>query len=155
MGDINHNAALPGEAVHELGKPGVDFDRSEPRAWLIVGLGLTAIIALVAVILGIQAYFDYVREQAIYEKVSVPVADDLKNLRTQEDEELNTYKYLDRNKGVVQIPISRAMELLAQEASANKLKYFQKPTPVKVPGAPAAPDANTGTNGDTGGTAKK
>ena len=47
----------------------------------------------------------------------VPVAQDLQNLHSQEDEELNTYKYLDRNKGTVQIPISRAMQLIAEEAA--------------------------------------
>ena len=51
---------------------------------------------------------------------------------------MNTYKYIDRNKGLVQTPISRAMELLAREAAENKLTYFQKSTPVKVPGPPGA-----------------
>jgi hypothetical protein len=138
MEETKHNESLPGRAAPEIIKSETDFDRSEPRALLITGFGIATIIGLIAVILGIQAYFDHIREQAVYEKVDVPVSDDLKNLHSQENEELNTYKYIDRKTGAVQIPISRAMQLIAQEAAANKLKYFQKPTPVKVPGAPAA-----------------
>jgi hypothetical protein len=39
---------------------------------------------------------------------------DLRRLRAAEDEQLNTYGWLDRNAGTVRIPIARAMELLAQ-----------------------------------------
>jgi hypothetical protein len=123
----------------EVAKVETDFDKSEPRALLIAGLGIGTIIGLVVVLLGVQAYFDHIKAEATYEKVLVPVSGDLKNIHTQEDEELNTYKYLDRNQGVVQIPISRAMQLLTEEAGQNKLKYFRKSTPVKVPvAAPAA-----------------
>jgi hypothetical protein len=123
----------------EVAKVETDFDKSEPRALLIAGLGIGTIIGLVVVLLGVQAYFDHIKAEATYEKVLVPVSDDLKNIHAQEDEELNTYKFLDRNQGVVQIPISRAMQLITEEAGENKLKYFRKPTPVKVPvAAPAA-----------------
>lgn len=144
MEDNKHTEPAAEPAVPEVVKNDTDFDRGDPRALLIAGLGISGLILLVLIILGVQAYFDHVTEVATYEKVLSPVADDLKNLRSQETEELNTYKYIDRNKGVVQIPISRAMDLLAKEAAENKLTYFQKPTPVKsatAPG-PATPPAN-------------
>jgi hypothetical protein len=120
-------------------KPDTDFDKSEPRALLIAGLGIGTVVGLVIVLLSVQAYFDHIKAVATYEKVLVPVSEDLKNLHMQEDQELNSYKYLDRNQGIVQIPISRAMQLITEEAAENKLKYFQKSTPVKVPvAAPAA-----------------
>ncbi len=40
---------------------------------------------------------------------------DLAQLRQREDERLNTYAWVDRDPGVVRIPIERAMELLATE----------------------------------------
>jgi hypothetical protein len=174
MEDIKHGEPAPEPAVPEVVKNDTDYDRGDPRALLIAGLGISGLILLVLIILGVQAYFDHVTEVATYDKVLSPVSDDLKNLRSQETEELNTYKYIDRNKGVVQIPISRAMELLAQEAAENKLTYFQKSTPVKVPTAPgaapaagaaappngAAPQpadtgASVGTSSATGSTSKK
>ena len=143
MEETHQDQPLPDHGAAEIAKADTDFDRSEPHALLIAGFGIASVIGLIVIILGIQAYFDHLREQAEYEKVAVPVAQDLKNLHSQEDEELNNYKYVDRNNGTVQIPISRAMQLIAQEAAAHKLKYFQKPTAVKVPGAPgeAAPAA--------------
>ena len=119
-----------------------DFDRSEPQAGLIYLLGAISLIGVLFMMVGVQAYYNHVREEAEYNQVLSPVADDLKSLHSQEDEELHTYKYVDRTRGVVQIPISRAMQLIAEEAAAKKLKYFQKPTPVKsvagpAPGAPA------------------
>lgn len=144
MEETHEHQPLPGRGTAEIVKTETDFDRSEPHALLIAGFGIASVIGLIVIILGIQAYFDHLRERAEYEKVALPVAEDLKNLHAQENEELDHYKYLDRNKGTVQIPISRAMQLIAQEAAAHKLQYFQKPTAVKVPGAPAegAPAAN-------------
>ena len=39
---------------------------------------------------------------------------DLEELRRQEDEILSTYQWIDRDKGIVRIPISRAMELFVE-----------------------------------------
>lgn len=152
MEETHKNQPLPGPAAPEIVKAETDFDRSEPHALLIAGFGIASVIGLIVIILGIQAYFDHLREQAEYQKVAVPVAQDLKNLHSQEDEELNNYKYVDRGNGTVQIPISRAMQLIAQEAAAHKLKYFQKPTAVKVPEAPgAAPAAGVAATGTAAG----
>jgi hypothetical protein len=130
------------EAEHgHTGKGGVDFDRSEPRALLIASIGIASVLGLTATVLGVQAYFDHLHEQQMYEKVLVPVSQDLKDLHVQEDQELNTYKYIDRGKGVVQIPISRAMELIEQESANGKVEYFHQPTPVKVPNAAGATPA--------------
>jgi hypothetical protein len=157
MEETHQDQPLPGHGGAETAKAETDFDRTEPHALLIAGFGIASVIGLIVVILGIQAYFDHLRERAEYEKVAVPVAQDLQNLHSQEDEELNHYKYVDRNNGTVQIPISRAMQLIAQEAAAHKLKYFQKPTPVKVPeapgAAPAAGAAGTGAAPSTAGAA--
>lgn len=139
MEDHKHNEQIPEPAVPEVIKHDTDYDRSDPRALLIAGLGIASIIGLVLTILAVQAYFDHVREEASYQTVYAPVAQDLRDLHAKEAEELNTYKYLDRNKGTVQIPIGRAMQLLAEEAANHKLTYFQKPTPVKpVEGGAAA-----------------
>lgn len=44
-----------------------------------------------------------------------PVSEDLRALRAREDIQLNSYEYIDREKGTVRLPITRAMELLSQE----------------------------------------
>jgi hypothetical protein len=44
---------------------------------------------------------------------NTPIAD-LKQIRDSEDQILGSYGWLDRDTGVIRIPVSRAMELLAQ-----------------------------------------
>jgi len=118
------------------------YERGEPNSWMIVAWGAGAVLALALVIAGIQFYFDRVKEQQVYQKQMEPVSADLVSLRAKEDAHLHSYAYLDRNKGVVRIPIGRAMDLLAKEAAAGKLPYSTKPTPVVAPQAGGA-DAAT------------
>ena len=126
---IEPEVPIPDEIQAETG-----YDKQEPPAGLIAGLSLATFVALIAVILGVRAYFDYTKQQ-YEEKVGQAVAEDLKNLRSNEDEALNSYKVLDKDKGVVRIPVRRAMELIAEESAEGKLKYAQKEYPVKSPTA--------------------
>ncbi len=96
------------------------FDRTEPRTRFIALLGLGIIVTLVAIILAVQSYVDHVQDEQIYQKVLAPVSEDLKVLRAREDSELNSYHYIDKTKGTVRLPITRAMELVAKEAHAKQ-----------------------------------
>jgi len=91
------------------------FDLAEPRTRFIALFGIGTLIALVAIILGLQAYVDSVKQQEIFVKVLQPVSQDLQALHAREDTELNGYQYIDRDKGIVRLPIRRAMELLERE----------------------------------------
>lgn len=155
MDENKKHKLTPEPAVPEVFKSETDYDRSDPRALLIGGLGIASIIFLVITVLSVQAYFDHVREQEAYQSVYVPVAQELRDIHAKEAEELNTYKYLDRNKGVLQIPIGRAMQLLSEEAANHKLTYFQKPTPVKPVEGGAAAGSATPQPAGTEGAAKQ
>ena len=125
-----------------------DYEHGEPRTGLIALFGLGTVAGLVALVLGIQFYFDRVEEQQVYVKQMAPLSDDLLNLRAREDTELHSYQYLDRAAGKVRVPIERGMELLAREAAEGKLKYPAMPTPVAAPaqGAPTTTPQPGGTN---------
>ena len=101
------------EAPKPAQSPG--YDTSEPRARTIALFGAATLVVLVIVILGLQAYVDYAREKQIFVKQLEPVSEDLRQLRAHEDAELNSYGYLDREKGIVRLPVRRAMELLIRE----------------------------------------
>lgn len=116
--------------MSELGSPTGGFDRAEPNARAIAIFGVTAIVLLVAMVLGLQAYYDRVLQQQVYVQVLAPESQTLTALRAREDEELHTYRYIDRDKGTVRLPIERAEELLALEASQGRLPYPTKPVPV-------------------------
>jgi len=100
---------------HAAPPTGAGFDLNEPRTRFIAAFGLVALIVVVAIVLGLQAYVNHVTEQQVFKRVLEPVSEDLRALRAREDEKLNTYSYIDREKGTVRLPITRAMELLSQE----------------------------------------
>ncbi len=47
-------------------------------------------------------------------RLQVNAPEDLKKLREQEDSVLNSYGWIDKQKGIVRIPIDRAIEILTQ-----------------------------------------
>ncbi len=96
------------------------FDTTEPRTGLIAALGGVIVLLLVLSVAGVQVYYDHVKEQQVFVKQLQPVSEDLKALRAREDADLHSYRYLDRAKGTVHLPIERAMELVVQEAHEKK-----------------------------------
>lgn len=81
---------------------------------LIVGIAIIAFIAVCLVFL--TDVFVATREKMTSDYVLKPVSVALRELRAKENEELTTYSLLDSKLGIYRIPISRAMELLAEEA---------------------------------------
>jgi hypothetical protein len=118
---------------------GQGFDRSEPNVRFIAIFGAGTLVLLVVAVLALQYYFDRVLEEQVFVKVQEPVAQTLVDLRAREDEELHSYRYLDREKATVRLPIERAMELLAEEAAQGKLRYPQRPEPVEIQGGANVP----------------
>jgi hypothetical protein len=134
------------------------YDHTEPRgSLLLILIGITAILLILTGI-GIQYYYETLREQEVQQRVLMPENVQLRDLRAKEDQELHTYGYTDKATGKVRIPIERAMQMVAQEAKENRVKWPTNPYPVKTaaelaagpavsqPGAAAANNAaNQGT----------
>lgn len=133
--------------VPEITQAETGYDKQDPKIPLIVGLTIATVVGLVAVILGVQAYWDHVRDEQVYQEELKPIPEDLRTMRSNEDAALTTYKVLDPKTGVVRIPVSRAMELIAKEAAEGKLQYAQKEYPVKPANGPAAGATAQGTKG--------
>jgi hypothetical protein len=100
-----------------------------PKRVAIVGLGLATVIALALLVTyGLFHYFysgetrtrplpsplSYSREPTPEPRLSVEPGEELKTLRSEEDAMLKSYGWIDRDKGVVRIPIDRAIEILAE-----------------------------------------
>ena len=106
--------------------PEEGFDRSEPRVGSIVGFALGSVVLLVATIIALQAYFNKIYDEAVYEKILAPPSEQLKELHYREDWFLTHYSFTDKKTGVVRIPLDQAMQKFAQEASEGKLFYPAK-----------------------------
>jgi hypothetical protein len=123
-------------------RPGATHEEKDVNA-LAVGIFGVAMAALLIVsvllLIGLFRYFK--GQEASHQTPAEPAAEtrglpaephlqetpvrDLKQMRAAEDQILGSYGWVDRQKGIVRLPIGRAMELLAQ----RNLPYRQGTAP--------------------------
>ena len=107
---------------------------TEPNTSLTAVVGVVSAILLFAIVVTLQAFF-YRSERAEDQRKVVAVApEELSQLRAQQEELLHTYKWVDPAKGVVAIPIERAMEIVVKEGGNVVPPVLGKPTPAPPAG---------------------
>lgn len=98
----------------------------EPSDWRPGAIGLVYLAALILLLVAplalMWAYSDVVFDVSRALRVPPPApqlqtnpSQDLANFRAEEERRLNTYYWIDRQKGIVHLPIERAMEKLAEQ----------------------------------------
>jgi hypothetical protein len=120
--EIKRHEAAPG--------PGAGYETRDanPRSLIHFGLGL--FLVLVVVMVGMKWVFDYFgRVQQLgppatpfeqgrtlppMPRLQAEPEQDLARLRQQQEEAVDSYGWVDRNRGVVHIPVARAMDLLLE-----------------------------------------
>ena len=128
MSDQHH-----GPDLSTLRNPGVDYERSDASVrgvvWFLVVLTISGIL-IHLVLAAMYKYFAgpevslYLHQPAgeVYSKPPAipeprlqpdPVAEN-NEMREHQDQQLNTYGWVDQGTGVAHIPIERAMDLVAQ-----------------------------------------
>ena len=116
------------------------------RAPLSTWLGVVLLFALFGVI--VLAIIGPSPRGSDYEETRAKKRmEKLKTLRDDAETALNTYAWVDKNKGVVRIPISRAMELTTAELAKQKpspagpiaTPQAQSPAPPTSPGPATSP----------------
>jgi hypothetical protein len=111
--------------------------------WLIP----VSVIILVVFFAVCILWFKGAKDRELIEKQAAFTTTQLNQLRAQEGETLNQYKWLDKEKGRVQIPVARAMELIAQENQNSKGAAYRPITDSYLEGAAfTAPSAASGTD---------
>jgi len=117
------------------------------RAPLSTWLGVILLFALFGVI--VLAVIGPMPRGSDYEEMRAKKRmEQLKTVREDAEKALNTYAWVDKNKGVVHIPISRAMELTTAELAK------QKPAPAGPIATPQAQSPAPATSPATGGPPK-
>jgi len=100
------------DTQHQQGSSG--YEERDVNIGRIALIGIVCVILLALSLFFVDQYFIITKEKDIQEIILKPQSVTLREVRTREDEILNSYKLIDSAKGVYQIPISRAMEILAQ-----------------------------------------
>jgi len=88
------------------------------KALLLTLIG--SVVVIVATLVWLRGWFFTVRNETIHVQVLAVENEGLKNLRTEEEIQLGSYGWVDEEKGVIQIPIDRAIEVLAEEARVER-----------------------------------
>jgi hypothetical protein len=97
------------------------YEKTDVNVTKIVGIAIVIVVFLAAILVFLNEFFIFEKEEMVSEAAQ-QVSSKLRELRAHEDEVLNSYKVLDAKNGIYQIPIDRAMKLVADEAYKNSVK---------------------------------
>lgn len=86
---------------------------------MIVTVGLISVVVTAVSVIAVQAlYYSYATNETQRKVIEAPTADADSKLAEQ-IAKLSRYSWTNRKKGVVTVPIERAMRLIVQEKRAN------------------------------------
>ena len=97
----------------------MSYEKKDVNVSKIVGYTVAALIILIAILMFLNEFFIFQVEGIKQERDSV-VSSQLRDLRAAEEETLNSYKVLNAEKNKYQIPVDRAMKLIADEDFAKR-----------------------------------
>jgi hypothetical protein len=121
--DLRRDTVIDPPAGHELSD-------LRPGYIALFGIALTAVIVGAAVIASLLIHFkaaEYSRQETPVPRLAgereatpgprlqVDANNELRQMRAGEDAVLNSYGWVDKDSGIVRIPIDRAMEILAKK----------------------------------------
>jgi hypothetical protein len=103
-----------------------EYEARDPQMGRIVLIGLGSVVFLVVAIYILNEFFVISKNKLIEDVTLTPISIPLRELRSREDEVLNSYKTLDPQQGIYQIPIERAMEIISNQVY-QKPETYTKP----------------------------
>ena len=110
---------------------GIDYDHRDARAGLIAAVSGAILVLLVAMIVGVYWLYVVTYERIDQQVYSGAPSKELLAIREREEENLHRYSFIDKEKGVVRIPIDKAMEILAAEYASGTVSYNTKTYPAR------------------------
>jgi hypothetical protein len=103
-----------------------DYERRDINPKTVIVGSVAGTIILIVILVLLSDYFMIAKENIVYETNLKPVSAELRDIRAMETETLTNYKLLDKSNGVYQIPIERAMQLMAEESFKTRLNELRK-----------------------------
>ncbi len=95
-------------------------EKDELNTPAIVTMGIVGALGLFVAIVALQAWFAKLQRDEYQRRMVAPKSEELAGVIADQQEQLNTYRWIDREKGVVAVPIERAMELVTREQEAAR-----------------------------------
>jgi hypothetical protein len=95
----------------------IERPQDELRARPIVIVGIVGAVLVFAFIIALNALFLRVEESEVAEKTAGEAPSDLRLAENEQQALLTEYRWIDQEKGIVAVPIDRAIELMLEEAA--------------------------------------
>jgi len=148
MAEINKDVRFEGE---------INFDRRDAKAGLIATVSLVCILVIVFFIGAIYWLYTVTFERVEYDQYTGVASKELIAIREREDEQLHKYGYINKDKGIVRLPVERAMQLVEEEAKAGKVSWNTRTYPAtpELPGGAAGMRWKADGSGSAAGAAAK
>ena len=126
--------------MDENKRPHIGHETTDVNVWAVgkfaIGLVVVCVVSI-ALLFGLLKFFQSREETSVantveptkmfpqpqLQKTPIP---DLKAIRAEEDKLLNGYAWVDQPKGVVRIPVDRAIEVLAQRGLPSRSEVPKK-----------------------------
>ncbi len=103
---------------HSPSGPPAPAGGAEPDIPTVTLIGVILALVVVISIFGVEAAYYYLADRENEVKVVGTVNPELARYRDEQDSRLNTWRWVDKEKGLVAMPIERAMAL---EVEANRV----------------------------------
>ncbi len=113
---------------NQMSEPNEGYEKRDVSANKVIFVGVMGILLLVVMVVAMIDYFTVFTEEQIYETVLKPESSTLRELRAREAEALHSYKLLDATGGVYQIPVERAIDLMADAAFQERISQSSEKT---------------------------
>jgi len=92
---------------------------ADPKTLTTIVVGAVGVILLFVTIMGLEVLYYRTSEAESLRKFGSEEPQELRRLRSEQLEQINAYRWVDRENGIVAIPIDRAMELLVEESKKS------------------------------------
>lgn len=86
-----------------------------PKILVIVGAVVFTCLVLVVMVIGVDQFYKFTIQEQLTEKVLAPENPQLRGLRADETARLTRYQWVDKDAGIVRIPLDRAIELTLRD----------------------------------------
>lgn len=77
--------------------------------------GIAAFLVILVVIMGIQILVYSHAQSKLYDRNITQAAAEMKDIYTNQTKSITQYRWIDQEKGIVAIPVDRAIELIAND----------------------------------------
>jgi hypothetical protein len=105
------------EAAPEAAAP-AERPSGDPRTLPTVVFGIVGALLVLLIVIALETLYYGAEQGEEKRKVIDEAPAELENVQAQQEDELHGYRWVDQAKGIVAIPIDRAMEVEARDLNA-------------------------------------